>query len=419
MMAKGVERKQFICNTFSLNTRRSSFRKFTCTWRTLQGLDLWVTRMYNSSHTLNNKQPSSTMPRQSLKVVDKLTITFLVDNSIEWMTKLPPGFSLEILLHLRQGIPPDETTGVPVLDFDKFCCGAHGFSALLETQVNDEPPHLTLFDTGPDSLSLVRNIKALQIPVHEIDRVVFSHWHSDHTGGLLSFLRLRDSPCIVDVHPDRPILRGIAPGPTFQDVICAIPPDPTFTQIVEVGGVVEKHPEAHPVAGNTVWVSGEIARVTKYETGMASAVRWMEHTAADKGAAEGKWVPEQHIMDERYAAVDVAGKGLVLFSACSHAGIVNVVKDAISTFNRPVYMIVGGLHLAGTEFEPRVAPTIKFLSEQLKPAPTYVLMHCSGFRTKVALENALGEGCVPAGVGHRVDIIGNKDDESLLHPPVY
>jgi len=86
----------------------------------------------------------------------------------------------------------------------------------------------------------------------------------------------------------------------------------------------------------------------------------------------------------------------------------------------PSFQIVGGLHLAGTEFEPRVAPTIKFLSEQLKPAPTYVLpMHCSGFRTKVALENALGEGCVPAGVGHRVDIIGNKDDESLLHPPVY
>ena len=61
-------------------------------------------------------------------------------------------------------------------------------------------------------------------------------------------------------------------------------------------------------------------------------------------------------MDERYAAVDVLGKGLVIFSAlsdvvllgttglmaidsCSHAGIVNVVKDAVERFSRPIYMV--------------------------------------------------------------------------------
>jgi 7,8-dihydropterin-6-yl-methyl-4-(beta-D-ribofuranosyl)aminobenzene 5'-phosphate synthase len=44
-------------------------------------------------------------------------------------------------------------------------------------------------------------------------------------------------------------------------------------------------------------------------------------------------------MDERYAAVDVRGKGLVLFSSCSHAGICNVVTDARKRFQRPVYMV--------------------------------------------------------------------------------
>ena len=63
-------------------------------------------------------------------------------------------------------------------------------------------------------------------------------------------------------------------------------------------------------------------------------------------------------MDERYAAIDVAGKGLIIFSAyvhpsflfergpgrtavlrCSHAGIVNVVKDAVRKLVRPVYMV--------------------------------------------------------------------------------
>ena len=45
------------------------------------------------------------------------------------------------------------------------------------------------------------------------------------------------------------------------------------------------------------------------------------------------------IMDERYVAVDVLGKGLVIFSACSHAGIVNVVRDAIAEFSRPIHMV--------------------------------------------------------------------------------
>lgn len=44
-------------------------------------------------------------------------------------------------------------------------------------------------------------------------------------------------------------------------------------------------------------------------------------------------------MDERYVAVDVLGKGLVIFSACSHAGIVNVVRDAIAEFSRPIHMV--------------------------------------------------------------------------------
>jgi 7,8-dihydropterin-6-yl-methyl-4-(beta-D-ribofuranosyl)aminobenzene 5'-phosphate synthase len=107
-------------------------------------------------------------------------------------------------------------------------------------------------------------------------------------------------------------------------------------------------------------------------------------------------------MDERYAAIDVVGKGLVVFSACSHAGIVNVLKDVIDKLQRPIYMVIGGLHLAGPELLPRIQPTIEFL-QQLNPPPKYILpMHCSGFQCKVALEDAFGSTVVPAGVGMKV-----------------
>jgi len=61
----------------------------------------------------------------SLRTVDKLTITFLVDNTINWMSKFPPEFTPELRLHLTQPDHGtwDETAGVRVLDFNKFCCG--------------------------------------------------------------------------------------------------------------------------------------------------------------------------------------------------------------------------------------------------------------------------------------------------------
>ncbi|KAJ3523699.1 hypothetical protein NMY22_g11328 [Coprinellus aureogranulatus] len=426
----------------------------------------------------------------TLKRVSKLTIRFLVDNNLEWMTKLPPGFTHELHQHIPHSRHATADKGsVPVFDLNDFCCGAHGFAALIETEV-DEPDearsgdggeqsdnprtkrlYRTLFDTGPDSLSLVRNIKALQIPITTIDRVVTSHWHSDHTGGLLSFLELRkkciedgidtppltsstlpplpgtveapqapsssevdqaDSsgsrdqvkPCIVDVHPSRPHLRGIAPPPKNNHVICALPPDPTFEAIEEAGGVLEKRRDGHTVAGGTVWISGEVPRVTEWEAGLLGGVRWVEE--GEEGYeredgeeeigpvgdnAKGRWKSEPHLMDERYAAVDVEGKGLVLFSSCSHAGIVNVAKDAVNTFKRPIYMIVGGLHLASADLYPRIEPTVSFFSDSLRPSPTYILpMHCTGWKAKVALEAALGEGVVPAGVGHKVEVEGVAEE---------
>lgn len=142
-------------------------------------------------------------------------------------------------------------------------------------------------------------------------------------------------------------------------------------------------------------------------------------------------------MDERYVAIDVLGKGLVILSAwvtfilfdlscylrlrilsCSHAGICNVLHSATTTFpSRPIYAIIGGLHLAGPELQDRIDPTVDFIAERLVPTPTYVLpMHCTGFNAKIALARALGDACVPAGTGMRIEFKGGDAlvDERLM-----
>lgn len=218
-------------------------------------------------------------------------------------------------------------------------------------------------------------------------------------------------PLPVDLHPDRPIRRGLAPPPKF------IPmtnwgPDPTFDEITAAGGKVVLQTEGHEVTterGATgVFVSGEIPRVHPYERGLRGAVTWMEEDGV------GEWITDEKIADERYLAVDIKGKGLVIFSACSHAGICNVVSDAISRFDRPVHMVVGGLHLVPIEVQP-VTETVDFLSRRILPRPDWILpLHCTGMQPRAQLVNAFGEKCIPAGVGMKVVVDGDEEREGAM-----
>ena len=134
----------------------------------------------------------------------------------------------------------------------------------------------------------------------------------------------------------------------------------------------------------------------------------------------------QLVMDERYIVVDVRGKGLVIFSSCSRkpptqftshlivilhldAGIVNVLHSATKTFpNRPIHMILGGLHLAGPELRYRVKPTVDAIASY---SPDYVVpLHCTGFDAKVKLREVLGTKVVPGGVGLGITVLGVEEN---------
>jgi 7,8-dihydropterin-6-yl-methyl-4-(beta-D-ribofuranosyl)aminobenzene 5'-phosphate synthase len=106
-------------------------------------------------------------------------------------------------------------------------------------------------------------------------------------------------------------------------------------------------------------------------------------------------------MDERYIAVHVRNQGLIVFSACSHAGVVNVMTHASETFSDvPLYGVFGGLHLSGAAMEKLIPDTIGHLKsfglQQIMPA------HCTGWRALYALLNTFGESVVtPSAVGSR------------------
>ena len=155
--------------------------------------------------------------------------------------------------------------------------------------------------------------------MREIDRVVLSHWHRDHSGGIIKFLEVHRQTqvpapgddddgvvvVVVDVHPDRPTARGIAPPPHGR-VVIRLPDDPTVEDVRAAGGRVEQHAEGHVVQDGTVFVSGEIPRVVPHEQGLLGGSRWIEGdeledprwktleslVGAEHPHVKGRWIAE-------------------------------------------------------------------------------------------------------------------------------
>ncbi|MES1150958.1 MAG: MBL fold metallo-hydrolase, partial [Dongia sp.] len=154
------------------------------------------------------------------------------------------------------------------------------------------------------------------------------------------------------------------------------------------GGNVVLTREAQSVLGDAFHVSGEIPRATPFERGFPGQVRQKP---------DGSWEPDEIMPDERFVAVNVAGKGLVVFTACSHAGLINVLLHARAQFpDVPLYGVVGGFHLSGaTEaIIPETVAALKQFDLKLIAAG-----HCTGWRALNALVSEFGSAVVPSAVG--------------------
>ena len=106
-------------------------------------------------------------------------------------------------------------------------------------------------------------------------------------------------------------------------------------------------------------------------------------------------------MDERFIAVNVRDKGLVVFTACSHAGVVNVLKHAATCFDGvPLHAVVGGLHLSGSN-EKIIPETVEAMAHF--NLAVIAAGHCTGWRAMTALANAFGaDRLAPLAVGKRL-----------------
>ena len=321
--------------------------------------------------------------------LDELEILVVVDNETDTLSSVDDGVpQIPEVVHLAARTPPSrEYEGHECKTvFDQLCCGCHGLSVLLTGRRNGIE-HTMLFDVGPYPGLWLENAQRLAADLVRIEAIFLSHWHSDHSGGfpevVAAITRARAeaglAAPLVDLHPKRPDQRGIL-LPNGTMIMLAT--EPTFAEIEEAGGNIFKADQPHALCDGFFFASGAIERLTGYETGLVG-----HHTFYGENGE-----PDPLIMDERYIAAQVRGRGVSVFSACSHAGIVNACLGAKKYFpDSPIDAVLGGYHLAGKAMEARIDSTVQDLLTRIEPklvAPG----HCTGWRAKARLADTFSPG---------------------------
>ena len=320
-----------------------------------------------------------------LMPVDSVEIDILVDNVTDGLSSTPAFVEHEWASLGRRGFR--------ILAGACLCCAAHGLSCLVTVTRGGERRTL-LFDTGPDEDVFVRNVDRLKVDLSSVEAMVLSHGHWDHGGAMLKALdmiRAGNGGAPVDcyMHPGMFRTRSMKlPDGTFRPMADV----PSVAELEAHGArVVNKAEPQYPLDG-LFHVSGEIPRVTPFETGMPG-----QHRRTEDGQG---WEPDPLLMDERFVAVNVAGKGLVVFTACSHAGVVNVLRHARDSFpGTPLYGVFGGLHLSGSN-ERIIPQTVEAMGEF--GLSVVGAGHCTGWRAMASLLQAFGDQrLAPLAVGKR------------------
>lgn len=322
---------------------------------------------------------------QNLIPVDRVEVHVVLDNVSDSLSTVSPHAESEFAGLARRGLP--ELAG------EHLCCACHGL-AYLVTAYRGGIQHSVVFDSGPDEYVFQRNVQMLGLDMGIVESIVLSHGHWDHSGGMLKALgliRSRNGGAAIPyyAHPGmfRSRARRLPDGRIWpmKDI-------PDVDALTAHGAQVINTADRVIFLDSMFCVSGEIPRVTPFEQGLAD-----HYQQTPDGQ---RWEPDPHILDERSLLLHVEGKGLLVFTACSHAGVINVLQHTRASYPHvPIFALMGGFHLAGPNqpLIPQTVEAMRAFNLQLIAAG-----HCTGWRALSALTQVFGDNVLdPAVVGKR------------------
>jgi len=245
-----------------------------------------------------------------------------------------------------------------------------GFSALIEYRGKR-----ILFDTGNNTDIFAHNVKAKGIDLTNLDFAVVSHRHGDHTSGLNHLLRVNPNVTIFAPQEDFGVFGSALPG-AFLKSNKALPLDTRY-----FGG---DPPET--LRSGSAWPEGKFTWVAE-NTEVAPGFHLI--------ILPGLWGVDLEVK-EVSLAIDTPD-GIVLVVGCGHPRIEAIVKATKAALDRPIHLVMGGLHLlpASNKEIRQIATDLRDSWDVRFIAPD----HCTGEQGFAILKEVFGNRYVYAGLG--------------------
>jgi 7,8-dihydropterin-6-yl-methyl-4-(beta-D-ribofuranosyl)aminobenzene 5'-phosphate synthase len=231
-----------------------------------------------------------------------------------------------------------------------------------------------LFDAGYSD-TFIRNAEKMGIHLLDLDSVVLSHGHLDHTWGLYHLIKLYTEARMEKVDCGTPTL--VAHPSAFLTR--------TVGDIPEIGSLIsEDKLSCHfnmRLKREPLWLTdnlvflGEIERTNDFEAVVPIGRILRDGTEED-----------DYVIDDS-ALVYTSPEGLVIVTGCSHTGICNIIEYAkkICGDDR-VVDIIGGFHLLGSS-EEQLRGTLEYMKE-LQPGTVHAA-HCTDLNSKIMLSRVV------------------------------
>jgi len=262
----------------------------------------------------------------------------------------------------------------------------HGLAILIE--VDSEK---ILFDCGQSDLVL-SNAKVLGIDLNGVTKIVLSHGHYDHTGGLMPVLKYLNREIDVYAHPsgfEEKFSKHKGFNGSIENKYIGIPEKMAVYEKKGARFLLSKDPAQ---ISDSIYLSGQINEDR----------RGNEAVGSIKAAKDSFLIRENNLFVKDPLSDDISifinlPELLVIVTGCAHSGILNILaKSKDLKLDNKNLAIVGGLHLSKKDnacIDNIISELKKYNIKLLVPA------HCTGFRAFTKLKNSFDNKCVFGSVG--------------------
>lgn len=247
--------------------------------------------------------------------------------------------------------------------------GEWGFAALVETD-----GYRVLFDTGLRPQTVLQNAQELHVDLSTVTDVVLSHFHDDHTGGLLTLRK-----ALMKKNP-KALSRVLVGAGIFENRY-----EPNSSTNVNGMLTLRKQMEATGATFVTVaagmqispgvWLTGPVKR------------RYPEHNWSDKLEVDGAHGKVEDTIVEDMSLIANTSDGMIVLTGCGHAGIGNILAQAREMLpDEQVKAVIGGLHLFNAS-----DASLEWTADRMREAGVRYLLaaHCTGLEATYRLRALL------------------------------